>query len=88
MKPRPNPGGPPSKPKYSVVTDSRPEIVRPQAVGASFGTRPLAFCIMSPRVNPTGKANRKGSRSESESEQGVVVGRIGPEARASYPWTA
>ena len=43
---------------------------------------------MSPRVNVTGEANRKGSRSESESEQGNLVGRVGPEARASYPWTA
>ena len=39
---------------------------------ASFGTRPFAFCIMSPRVTVAGKANRKGSRSESESEQGVL----------------
>ena len=39
-------------------------------MGASLGTRPFAFCIMSPRVTATGEANRKGSRSESESEQG------------------
>ena len=51
-------------------------------------TQPFAFCIMSPRVNLAGKANRKGSRSESESEQGDLVGRIGPEAHVSYPWTA
>ena len=37
---------------------------------ASFVTRPFAFCIMSPRVNVASEANRKGSRSESESEQG------------------
>ena len=37
---------------------------------ASFGTRPFAFCIMSPRVTVASEANRKGSRSESESEQG------------------
>ena len=37
---------------------------------ASFATRPFAFCIMSPRVNPSGEHNRKGMRSESESEQG------------------
>ena len=46
----------------------------------SFGTRPFAFCIMSPRVTVAGKANRKGSRSESESEQGALVGCGGPEA--------
>ena len=39
---------------------------------ASFATRPFAFCIMSPRVSVCGKANRKGSRSESESEQGEL----------------
>ena len=45
----------------------------------SFGTRPFAFCIMSPRVTVAGKANRKGSRSESESEQGdVQFGAVDP----------
>ena len=40
---------------------------------ASFGTRPFAFCIMSPRVNAGGEHNRrKGMRSESESEQGAL----------------
>ena len=52
-------------------------------------TRPFAFCIMSPRVTVAGEPNREGRRSESESEQGETrVGRGGPEAHASYPWTA
>ena len=36
---------------------------------ASFGTRPFAFCIMSPRVTLASEPNRKGRRSESECEQ-------------------
>lgn len=43
---------------------------------ASFATRPFAFCIMSPRVNVASEANRKGSRSESESEQGVKSAEV------------
>ena len=43
---------------------------------------------MSPRVNPAGERNREGTRSESEFEQSDRVCRIGPEAHASYPWTA
>ena len=45
--------------------------MRPQAMEASFGTRPFAFCIMSPRVNLAGERNREGTRSESEFEQSV-----------------
>ena len=36
---------------------------------------------MSPRVTLCGEVNRKGSRSESESEMGDLVVRGGPEAR-------
>ncbi len=50
-------------------------------MAASFGTLPFAFCIMSPRVTLRGEVNRKGSRSESESERGASVARGGPEAR-------
>ena len=39
---------------------------------ACFGTRPFAFCIMSPRVTATSEHNLEGMRSESESEQGAL----------------
>ena len=39
-------------------------------MAASAMTWPFAFCIMSPRVTLRREANRKGSRSESESETG------------------
>ena len=45
---------------------------------ACFGTRPFAFCIMSPRVTVGGEPNRKGRRSESECEQRVQSLAVDP----------
>lgn len=47
-------------------------------MAACFGRLPFAFCIMSPRVTLRGKVNRKGSRSESESEMGVKSRGVDP----------